>query len=409
MTRRNLTEFLLLIAALAGVAWAAQLGFSAVTLPFAALFTAAHLFNNGTQRSKPVYTIWISAAILLCLMEPALSDDYHRYLWEGFVTEQGYSPFRHSPESLYPILDHPSEGKVNHPQYTAVYPPLSQYLFRLSTFFGPNFLAWKGILFGCFILAALYFRQRNFLLLSLTPIILVEGAWNAHLDVLGLIAGFGFATALKRKRAGEAGIWTAVAVSLKILPALWALPALFLFQGKAKYQYLSAGLLLGLVLWIPYLRDLDVLFQSFGTYSQSWYFNNPFFHILNAGLGQKPTRLLLSLTFLVLTFFIMRASTSASQKVCRLWIALICISPTVYPWYLVWMLPFTALEKRSFFHLAYCASLLSYTVLGGYQLHGLWRESPIITALEWSILLPCFYFMARPSTKPADKEMVNSA
>lgn len=85
-------------------------------------FAAALLLTARTiwlllDDSQPAVSDYLSAFTLVIaffLAPPGLSDDFQRYLWEGFAANKGYSPYLHSPQSLYPILDHPSEGLVNH-------------------------------------------------------------------------------------------------------------------------------------------------------------------------------------------------------------------------------------------------------------------------------------------------------
>ncbi len=390
-----LSAGLLITAALNGAIW---LYFVPLALLTARIATVSPSQDRAaTPRKANPFAIAGAAALLACCLglAPDLSDDYHRYLWEGYAQNQGYSPYARSPASLYDSLDHPSEGKVNHPEYTAIYPPLAQWLFRLSDAIAPNVYAWKFIL--ALALAPLLTGpsrgERAALLLS--PIVLFEGFWNAHLDLLGLVPGFALAAALTRGQPVRAGLALAVMTALKIMPLALA-PFCFLHFARANRAAFAAALTLPLlVIYAPFYGQLPQVFDSFLAFSGNWRFNNALFNLLTMAISDQAARTVLAASLALAYAALLSIRADPLWKCAAAWAAIVIFSPTVYPWYLLWLTPLVSGRGRVYLHGAYAASFLSYLVLIPYRADGEWRESWFWTAPEWIGLLYCFYRMLK--------------
>ena len=78
-------------------------------------------------------TAAIVAALLFRLLaavgEPALSDDVHRYVWDGRVQLHGVHPYRYAPaDSALAELRDEGWTRINHPELRTIYPPLAELL-----------------------------------------------------------------------------------------------------------------------------------------------------------------------------------------------------------------------------------------------------------------------------------------
>lgn len=143
---------------------------------------------------------WVGAAafwgvavltrLLLLPMEP--SDDIWRYLWEGQIQRFGFNPFLLAPDAaLLEPLRTPWWGQINHPDVTAIYPPLTQLLFRLLAALspadlGPAVLPFKlafvaADLALCALLARRFGRLPS-LLYAWNPLVLVSIAGGGHFE-----------------------------------------------------------------------------------------------------------------------------------------------------------------------------------------------------------------------------------
>lgn len=327
--------------------------------------------------------------VLICLiLPPDLSTDHHRYLWEGHVQNQGYSPYQHAPASLYDTLEHPSEGKVNHANLTAIYPPLAQYLFRLSTIAGPSVYAWKLlIVLGLMLLWFFPAGTKNSWWWLIAPPLLFEGVWNGHLDAVGIVPACWMMVALERQKGLQAGIALGCAIAIKIMPLL-LLPVAFLALVREQRMKFVFGLIASLViLYLPFLGQLPDLFNSFRAFADNWHFNNPLFLLLKAGMAPELARRVMALCLILACGGVLLVWRDARQRMSAVWLALCFFSPTVYPWYLLWLLPFAPKDKRHFALGIYAASFLSYIVLYEYRLDGRWNESWLWLIPEWTLIL----------------------
>jgi alpha-1,6-mannosyltransferase len=220
-----------------------------------------------------------------------------------------------------------------------------------------------------------------------TPLLLVEGLWHAHLDILGVALGSGLMLAMERRRPALAGILLAAMVGIKLLPLL-LLPACLLHLGRRERWRFLIGMALTLVLvFAPYVAEGFHLFASFRAFAGQWAFNNPLFLGLKAALGAGVARGVMALGLLLAMAWILRQRRPLAWHCTALWLSLSLFSPTVFPWYLLWLLAFVPRERARWLVLIYAASFLSYMVLIDFRSHGVWRESAYWLAPEWVVLV----------------------
>ncbi len=56
--------------------------------------------------------------ILLFPSAPSLSDDYHRYLWDGRVQAAGINPYRYAPvDHALDSVEYQARDRINHPPF----------------------------------------------------------------------------------------------------------------------------------------------------------------------------------------------------------------------------------------------------------------------------------------------------
>jgi hypothetical protein len=103
---------------------------------------------------------------------------------------------------------------------------------------------------------------------------------------------------------------------------------------------LLAVLFFGL-LYVPFLEKGRVPIGSLGIYVQSFRFNAPLFVILERILAPQSVVMLAVLAGIVTAICLRRRSVelSASDFAWPMAASLLC-APVVYPWYLLWLLPF---------------------------------------------------------------------
>ena len=366
--------------------------------PAAILVTVA--FWPGPPKNRPgKYTLALAIGfcVFCTFLYPDLSDDFHRYLWEGHVQNHGISPYLHSPQSLYQQFDHPSEGLINNDHLPAIYPPLAQYLFRLSDLITTQVWGWKLILVLWSAAWSLLLRRRTLLWLMIIPIAAIEGWWNGHLDLAGLVPCLVLVESLERQRPFLAGLSLGSLIALKIMPIIWLPFAFRHLPSQQRIKFFATTFGVVVLCYAPFLIQGEALFHSFLTFSKTWSFNNLPYIVLSEIFGTSAARLTLAISFFVsfaMVFFMVKGLRTQCLYA---WILLIICSPTFYPWYLLWLLPMVPLKGFRVYDLAYLAAFLSYWVLVDYRARNVWREQWQWLVLEWLILGFCFVKLMRLS------------
>lgn len=212
---------LLEVAALATFGWltGAALPLPRLLLPAAAFLCYGAAGIAATKRPFSIPLIWgigILARLALLPLAPELSDDIYRYLWDGHVLGEGLNPYGHAPaDDAYESIRTPWHDRVNHPEVPTIYPPLAQLLFGLVGALGGTIpvakLVWLCFDLGCGLLlyriACGTGRNPGAVLVWYlwSPLLIVETAWSAHFDAVGLffLAGLIWVASGRKNRPGS--------------------------------------------------------------------------------------------------------------------------------------------------------------------------------------------------------------
>jgi hypothetical protein len=167
-------------------------------------------------------------------------------------------------------------------------------------------------------------------------------AGSGHIDIVGALLLLISIAALARRWRAIAALAFGLAVAVKFLPIV-LLPLYWKRVRIRDAALAAAGVAL---LYVPFLNHGRIPLGSLGTYVQTFRFNGPVFAILN---HVAPPGLLAGLAVLVglATAAVLRRSSSgraALQGPAEVFAwpmaaSLLC-APVVFPWYLIWMLPF---------------------------------------------------------------------
>lgn len=298
-----------------GAAAAARGAPTAVLLLYGAAFVPyAYLGREALRGRFPNLVALVAVAlalrVALALVDPYLSDDIFRYVWEGRVTLAGFNPFTSAPSAaeLSALRDAEIWPRVTHPDISTIYPPVAQYLFALvavlsggTTLMRLAFVAVEAVFaFAAWRLLDAGERPRAAVLYALNPLVIVEIAWSGHVDVLAW-APLALALLIVAKRpptlgnGALAGAVLAVSIAAKLL-GLMVLPYLVLRaraedaeSGRAaRSQELASRLallvtatLVVLVSYVPFLDAGGDLFRGFGAYAASWRNNDGLFRVFD--------------------------------------------------------------------------------------------------------------------------------
>jgi hypothetical protein len=358
-----------------------------------ALYLAASwvvLRRPGTVSLALVVAAGLVPRLLFLPAAPSLSEDLHRYLWDGRLVAHGINPFALPPSD--PALARFHDGLyrgLNHAEVPTIYPPAAQLLFGAASAAGGTPLAWKGVLFaleGLLVaaLVALLRRRRlapeRLLLYYWNPLVVVECYGSGHLDLAAaafLLAALALAEA---RRLGAAGLAFGAAVATKLVPLL-LVPALL---RRGHRGLLAAAALLTAALYVPFLPAGGRLLEGLRIYARHWEFNGPLYTLLRPHFasGDGP-RLLLALGLAAASAAVAWRARSLSGAALATGVAFLLFSPTVYPWYLAPLVALLPLHPDPGLLLLSGTAALTYLPLPEFRATGVWALPAWILWVEY--------------------------
>ncbi len=278
-------------------------------------------------------------------------DDVRRYVWDGRVQRLGYNPYVVVPADPTVAALHTGETRaLNHADLPTPYPPGAELFFRLVTAVHESAFTLRVAFVICnFAIVIVLFDvlRRNgrgaqwILAYAWNPLLATEVAGSGHIDIVGaLLLVVSFAALLRRWRA-IAAVAFALAVAVKFLPIV-LLP---LYWRRVRVRDALLGAIVFASLYLPFLNHGRIPTGSLGTYIQSFRFNAPVFAVLERMAAPKLAAGLAAFVGLLIAVWC-RAKIEALSADAFAWpmaAALLC-APVVYPWYLLWLLPFVRSE-----------------------------------------------------------------
>ena len=280
-------------------------------------------------------------------MPPGLDDDVHRYVWDGRVQRLGYNPYIVVPSDPALASLHTSETRnVNNPEVPSPYPPGAQLFFRAVTAIHESTLALRVAFIVCdlaivFVLLDILRRtgrgEQLVLVYAWHPLLATEVAGSGHVDIVGVLLLLVSAAALVRRWRAVAAVSFGLAVSMKLLPIV-LLP---LYWKRVRMRDGALAAIVFGLLYVPFLNHGRIPFGSLGTYVQRFRFNDPVFAMLERVMApQVVVGLALLAGFLAAVWMRRKSAESSSDAFAWPMTASLLCAPVVYPWYLLWLLPF---------------------------------------------------------------------
>lgn len=279
-------------------------------------------------------------------MPTGVDDDIRRYLWDGRVQRLGYNPYVVVPsDPAVRGLHTPETRTLNNPDVPSPYPPGAQLFFRAVTAIQESTFALRVAFVLCdltivFLLLDVLRREERgphwVLAYAWNPLLALEVAGTGHIDIVGALMLLMSFAALGRRWRTMAAVAFALAVAVKLLPIVLA--PLYWKRVRMRDAVLAAAVIV--LLYLPFLNHTRIPIGSFLTYAQTWRFNDPVF----AKFEELAPRIALGLPVIAgfLTAFWFRSKLPHTSPDAFAWpmaASLLC-APTVYPWYLLWLLPF---------------------------------------------------------------------
>jgi hypothetical protein len=298
-------------------------------------------------------------------VEPILSPDSWRYLWDARVTLHGYSPYVYAPEN--PVLAFLRDApyyKMGFHHVPTVYPPFAQAMYLLAYLIAPaNLVVLKAIfvlfdLITCLVLVALLRRRgqdmRRVLIYAWCPLPILEFAVQGHVDALAItltVLAILCSEASWRGSQVMTGALLGLATLAKFYPLLflvvvlrrrdWALLLSYLtviLLGYLPYVILGHGQVFGfLSIYVDQHSPNSGLMQQI----MSWIYHRTGFYNVTLEHGIEAI-LLGAVTFYILR---LRLKERISKEAALLILtgSLFAVSSHIFPWYTTALLPWIVL------------------------------------------------------------------
>jgi hypothetical protein len=169
------------------------------------------------------------------------------------------------------------------------------------------------------------------------PLVVTCVAYNGHLDILGVLLLVISAVALRRRVRTLAAITFGLAVAVKFLPAVLA-P---LYWRRVRVRDGLLAVLVVAVLYTPFLGRGGLPIGSVRILIQRFRFNDPIFATIARVLSPPVAAGLAGLFGFGVAVWLRwrRPVSSPDQWAWPVAASLVC-APLVYPWYLLWLVPF---------------------------------------------------------------------
>lgn len=362
--------------------------------------------SNNWRDYKALLAVAVLIRLALIPIDAYTSNDVERYLFDGKVALSGFDPYttpHDSPELTTLRATWPTP--VEHAKYPTLYPPGAIGLFALSALTGPEYakLTWKllSTLASLLLLTVMTLllsnmhKLKHLSLVALSPLLILETGIGVHLDIFSALA---VACALfywQKGKLKSAGVAIGLGALLKLLPVLLLIPLCF-SQTNIK-RFFTLGLSAILVLLVGYAIVFGLSMQPVGStpvFFEKWRNASPLFEMFNYFVQGRNllyliiTTVLLSLSLIV--FFAWRTAqknsngkNSDSLLMYMQWtlITPLLLSPVVFPWYLLPLVPLFALRPNVFLASWMILLPVTYEVLNQFACCNNWAPQ------QWPVTL----------------------
>lgn len=370
-----------------------QIGTGYICISLGMTVLSVLIWHRELIAPRSALILSLFTCVILGALLPYTSNDSDRYLWDGAVFLSGIDPYITAPNDpvvadLRKIWPTPEE----HAAYPTLYPPGGLSLFALCALSGPIYGIWVWKLLTSaatmltLILTYKLLQERNltrhFHLVAFSPLLLLEAQVGAHLDIfsaLGIAAGL---WCIEKDKILWAGIIIGLAATTKFLPAVIIGPYLFYLrpQQAVKLFLGSAGA------WISvYLITFGLGYKPLGllpTFFEKWRGGAPLYPVLEnlqTVFGTSNRALLTAISGIALLGFSVSAGLARNKHIeLALMLSLsipLLLSPVLFPWYLLALIPFLALRPTLSLLAAISLTPLSYIVLNRWLSEGVWEQS----------------------------------
>ncbi len=366
---------------------------------FAALFFLCYkIIQFEKWNFKLLFGIGILARLVFLFMEPNLSQDFYRFIWDGELVRNLINPYVEVPKNLISqpklIIQNAQQlyegmGSLS-ARHFSNYPPLNQFFFALATILGGksvlgSIIALRGIIlladigifyFGRKLLKRLNQSPHLIFWYFLNPLVIIELTGNLHFEGVMLFFFVWSLYLLSVNKWQWAAVVLACSISVKLVPLLFLPLFLKHFNFKRSILFYSIIGLTSLLLFAPFYTSdfIHNYSQTIGLWFSNFEFNAGFYNGVKQIAIQfdaKPWELIKTygkitpiLTVgIVLLFTFLRKNQDLGVLISSmLWVLTLYyfLSATVHPWYIIFLVTLSIFTTYRYAIVWSAAVVLSY-------------------------------------------------
>lgn len=371
------------------------------------------IFKPSSISLKQGLMLAFIARIASLFFEPLLSDDYYRFIWDGMLMHEGVHPMAYTPAYLmqHPEITTVNEflySQLNSQNYFSVYPPVAQWIFRLSyeingMHIGGHVIFYKVLLIATdvvisYLLYELLLSKKQptqgVLWYALNPLILLEFTGNLHMDGI-MIAGLLGAVYLSDKKSMR---WSSVLMAFSVLSKMLTLILIPFMPHRLYWKKMILFSILSLSL------SMLIFYASFGSQTgwmesvRLWFVSfefNASVYYLARELGywitgyntiEKTGPILAIITLCGIGLYWIRYiwNHTADWSTAMLFVLTFYffMATTVHPWYLASLLCLGILSMRIYPLIWTFLVFISYS----HYMDGGFQENYFLIAMEYILL-----------------------
>jgi hypothetical protein len=379
---------------------------------FTALFSLyLFLALKPEKLSIPIIIfIAVSFRLIFFLLEPNLSEDVYRFIWDGKMWLAGLNAYEWIPKEMLSLLKEnwmePLFTQLNSPDYYTIYPPANQLLFYIAAFTDSTLLS--IIIIRIFIIAAeigtllllpKLLRQynlpaQNMVWYAFNPLILLELTGNLHFEAFVIFFIVLSLYYFKKSELFRSSLSLGFAIAFKLLPLI-LIAAYFRkisLQNWIKYGLVSVLVLLLSLIPILFSNALNGILNSSELYFTSFEFNGSIYYLTRAiGYTLKgyniiafagPLMGILSFLGIIILNLFAKKTISLVERMMWTWFIYCLFATTLHPWY---CLPLLVLGILSRYKFPVLWTFLIFFTYIGYTSTG-FSENLWVTFLEYILL-----------------------
>jgi len=363
----------------------------------------------GKLNEKTALTIILAFAVLFraatIASPPSISTDIYRYVWDGRLTMHGINPYRWAPNAdCLRYLRDSTWLVMEYKSYQTIYMPVSQAIFALTNAVFGNWVTGYKIVYALFdlgtigliikLLDRVGLPRTRVIWYAWSPLPITEICIAGHQDIVGvflLVLTAVLATGRNRPEL------TAIALVAAGFTKGFALVLLPLFARKFGSRFVHAAIWSLIVLGMPMWVYLPKFLFGMQQYLQNVHVNSSVFYWLDQAftpitkyhlnIANKIGQAVIIATAIWAAWAPIRDNRDLLRRGFIVISVTLLVVPTLFPWYLLWVLPFVALLGRTSVWAFVLFSLvvdLTYTFYLSMQLYW-WM--PLVEYVPFYILL----------------------